>query len=109
MIFGWYLEGYGGNQICHKLKEKGIPTPALYKKEQGLSYKFKQNYNYSDYGIWSNTTIDRILSNEVYIGHMIQHKSEKESYKSKRIRNIPKEQQVKVEFNHEPIISNDVF
>ena len=50
-----------------------------------------------------------LLHNEVYIGNMVQHKSEKFSYKDSRFHAVPKDEWIKVENTHEPIISMDVW
>lgn len=75
MIYGWYLEGYGVQHIAFMLNEKGIPNPTKYKECSGLNYK--NSFKTDDYGLWNKTTIKRILSNETYIGHMVQAKRKK--------------------------------
>jgi len=58
---------------------------------------------------WANDTIRRILTNEMYIGTMIQGKCKKVSYKSNKFVSIPKSNWIIVENNHEPIISKKQF
>ena len=50
-----------------------------------------------------------MLKNEVYIGNTIQNKKTVVSYKVKKIRTVEKENQIRVNNTHEPIIDEDVF
>ena len=45
----------------------------------------------------------------MYIGNMVQGKRKKVSYKSKKIISTPKEQWIRVENTHEPVIRKEVF
>ena len=51
----------------------------------------------------------RMLTNEMYLGHMVQGKTEKINYKLKKSVEKPEKDWVKVENTHEQIISEDVF
>lgn len=51
----------------------------------------------------------RILTNEAYLGHMVQGKTEKVNYKVKRHAMKPKGEWVRVEGTHEAIVSADDF
>ena len=50
-----------------------------------------------------------MLQNEVYIGNMVQGRSQKISYKSEKCRKIPREDWIVVENTHEPIIDRGTF
>jgi DNA invertase Pin-like site-specific DNA recombinase len=110
MIYNLYLQGYGIKLIADKLTDLRILTPTEYKHTQGLHF-----YNPNDdaftnlYGIWSTTTIKRVLSNETYIGTLIQGREKKSSYKSKKVCLAPKNEWIVVPDNHEPIITKDIF
>jgi site-specific DNA recombinase len=106
-IYRWYLEGFGVQQIAFMLNEKGVPNPTKYKEISGLRYK--NSFKRDDYGLWNKTTIKRILRNEIYLGHMIQAKRKKISYKSKKISALPPDKWIKVENTHEPIIDLNTF
>lgn len=106
-IFSWYLEGYGLQQIALMLNRKGIPNPTKYKELMGL--KYKNPFKNDDYGLWNKTTLRRILRNETYIGHMIQEKRKKVSYKSKKVMAVSPDKWVKVEDTHQPIVDKSVF
>ena len=107
-IFCMYLAGYSRQGIARKLNEEGILPPSEYKRKvQGLKYANAREKE----GVkgWTYSTVHVILKNRVYTGAMIQHKSEKISYKIKKYRYIPEEEQYIVEGTHEAIISRDTY
>ncbi|MBQ4347004.1 MAG: recombinase family protein, partial [Firmicutes bacterium] len=109
-IFRYCIEGYSAGGICHKLNEEGIVTPAVYKKNKGLKLYIPNADKYSEkYCLWGVTTIKKILTNEMYIGNMVQGKEKKLSYKSKKVVSAPKEEWIIVENTHEAIISKEDF
>lgn len=109
-IFSLYLEGFGLSRIAIILSELGIPTPTQHKKEKGLNFYNPNGGYYSQkYGVWSASTVKRILKNEIYIGTLIQGREKKVSYKSKKVVIVPEDQWVVIKNNHEPIIEESVF
>ena len=107
-IFNMALEGYGRIYICKKLNNDGI----LCRKEKQRRIKhnlsldaFKEDILYS----WGTTTIGRMLSNEIYIGNLVQGKTKKKNLRDKR--EVPKDKSewIIVENTHEPIISKKDF
>ena len=108
-IFYWNVnEGLGKIAICHRLNDFGILNPTGHKK-----LELGQNYN--NYGIqdniytWTPSTIRNILNNEVYIGNTVQGKRRAKSYKVHKVEAVPKEEWVRVENTHEPIIDKETF
>lgn len=107
-IYNLYLAGYSKTGIAKLLNQEGVLTPSEYKRKvQGLQYT--NALEKSGANGWAYPTINVILKNCVYTGAMVQHKSEKISYKVKKFRNISEEQQHIVENMHEPIICKDTF
>ena len=100
-IFNLYIQGYGKVAIAKKLNDRGIPNPAKYKRLNGLNYKSKNNINS---GFWKYQTIARTLTDEMYIGNMVQNKIESVSYKSEKKRHKPKDEWIIVKNTHDPII-----
>lgn len=107
-IFKLYLSGYSRDRIAKKLNEEGVLTPSEYKR-QVLGFNYTNALEKDNGKGWGYATIYKILSNEMYTGAMVQHRSEKISYKIEKFRNIPKEEQIVVEGTHEAIISKSVF
>ena len=107
-IFKLYIGGMGKLAIARKLNSEGIPNPTEYKnKIQGLNYV--NSNRLLNTGYWTYSTISRILSNEVYIGNMVQHKSEIKAYNIHKKISVPKNEWCIVENTHEPIITKEDF
>lgn len=106
-IFEWKMDGMAVSAIAEKLNGLGILSPKEYKKSIGSNYK--GGFSGAVKSMWSSSTVKRILTNEMYLGHLVQGKTEKINYKLKKSVEKPKEDWVKVEDAHEPIISQDNF
>ncbi len=101
-IFDLYLTGNGLTKIAKILTEEGIPVP-------GLSRNVRPNNKTKLYDCWKQTTISRILRNQVYIGNLEQAKRKNVSYNSKKRVTVPKEERIYCENTHEPIIEKSKF
>ena len=106
-IFEWKMDGMAISAIAQKLNGLGVLSPKEYKKSIGSNYK--GGFSGAVKSMWSSSTVKRILTNEMYLGHLIQGKTEKINYKLKKSVEKPKEEWVKVEDTHEAIISEDNF
>lgn len=58
---------------------------------------------------WNRTTVVRIARDKTYLGYVINGKSRKVSYKSKKIIQVPKEEQLVVADMHEPLVDQETF
>ena len=105
-IFSMFADGYGKSAIARILNERGIPNPTEYKRKQGLRYKPAQR---AVSMLWSYPAIAHILVNEVYIGNLVQGRAGSISYKTKEIKPRPKDQWIRVEGTHEPIIDMELW
>ena len=101
-IFGMALEGMSCRQIATQLNAEGVPTPAAY---AGLPVPKSGPYT----GLWSSERISEMLQNETYIGNMVQGRSVKLSYKSRKCLHQARENWVVVENTHEPLIDREAF
>lgn len=107
-IYRLYLEGYSVKKIAEILNEQQVLPPTEYKtKIQNLNYVNRQGRELVQK--WKTPTIYNILKNQTYTGAMVQHKTEKISYKIEKCRNIPLEERYVVEGMHEAIISKKIF
>lgn len=106
-IYEWKITGMSYKGIAEKLNDYGILSPMEYKKVLGMNYA--SGFEKSDSPKWSVTTVKRILTNRVYLGHMEQGKQEKISYKVKKRIQKPEEEWIRVENTHEAIISEADF
>ena len=106
-IFSLKVKGYSQQAIADYLNAEQILSPADYKKNLGL--KYKSGFQSSQQGKWSAVTIRNILTNQVYIGTLIQGKRGTPNYKIKKMRMRKEEDWVVVEGNHDPIIDPLTF
>lgn len=100
-IFTLFSKGYGKTAIARILNDRGIPNPTEYKRRKGLRYQHPKGKNST---LWRYYTISDMLTNEIYIGNMVQGKYESISYKTKECRPRPRDQWYIVEGTHAPII-----
>lgn len=107
-IFSLYLVGFGKTKIARMLTEEGILRPSIYKREV-LGLNYYNPHEIKSASGWSFQTVADILKNEVYIGHTVQNKYSKVSYKSKYKKKQPESEWVRVEHTHEPIIEEELF
>jgi len=105
-VFLLFSQGYGKNAIARMLNDRGVPNPTEYKRQKGISYK---NPAYKNGTLWSYNAIADMLTNEIYIGNMVQGKYGSVSYKTKQNKPRPKESWYIVEGTHEPIIDRELW
>ena len=102
-IFDMYSNGHGSSEIVNYLNRHQYLSPSVYRKTGIVQDENKTGYN------WNEVTICNMLRNEVYIGNTVQNKKSVISYKVKKIRTVEKENQIRVNNTHEPIIDKDTF
>lgn len=105
-IFSLFAEGYGKTSIARILNDRGIPNPTEYKRQKG--YRYIQGIRPASF-LWKYHSVQWILSNEAYIGNLVQARSGSISYKTKQIAARPKDQWIRVEKTHEPIIDKELW
>lgn len=101
-IYDMYANGKGSKLIVEYLNKNHYLSPRGY-RTTGCIADEETQYE------WNATTVCAILTNEVYIGNTVQNKKTVISYKVKKLRNVDKSQQIRVENTHEAIIDKDVF
>ena len=93
--------------IADRLNAKKVPSPAARKLQSGA--KLSLHFRKSDEPPWSAKAVDRILHNEVYIGKLVQGKTRRLDYRSKKKMNVPMRDWVIVDNTHEAIIPAEQF
>ena len=106
-IFRWKIEGMAVSAIAEELNRLHILSPSEYKRSLGLNYR--GGFAAGSGSRWGSSSVKRILTDEVYLGHMLQGKTEKINYKVKKSIGKPREEWVRVENTHEPVISESDF
>lgn len=103
-IFDMRLQGDTFRKIARTLNEEGIPSP------RGFYYLAEGRENLrGETPYWNDVTVKTILRNEVYLGHMVQNKTGTVSYKIHKQISKPKEDWIRVENTHEPLISQETW
>lgn len=105
-VFILFSQGYGKTAIARMLNDRGIPNPTEYKRLHGLRYKQPKGKNST---LWKYFAISDMLTNEIYIGNMVQGKYGSVSYKTKQCKPRPKNEWYIVENTHEPIIDHELW
>lgn len=107
-IYNLYLTGLGFTGIAKYLNNKEIPCPSLYKYQKGIKLNVISNRPREEIK-WTTNAIKTILTNEVYLGHLIQGKRTTISYKNHKIKNKNKSEWIKILNTHEAIIDEETF
>ena len=106
-IFAWRMEGQSCSGIADRLNGMGVLSPLEYKKSKGE--KFTTGFAADVKAGWSAIAVKRILTNEIYTGTMVQGRREKINYKLDKCREKPKEEWIRVEGTHEPVVPKEDF
>ena len=106
-IFKWKLAGMSQDGIARKLNEQGILSPLEYKRSLGMNYK--SGFKVKEKAVWTAIAVRRILTNELYVGSLIQGIRTTPNHKVKTVKVNDKEDWCILENNHEPIVSQKTF
>ena len=106
LIFQLAAEGNGPDKIARHLREMEIITPGTLEFERTGR---KRNYDPEHPCQWHKNSIVKILENRDYLGHTVNFKTTKLSYKSKKKIKTPLEKQVVFENTHEALVSQETW
>ena len=98
-IFQMYNSGNSMGEIAEKLQKDKVYCP---------SHNGFQKNKKGEYG-WECSTISKMLKNEMYLGNTVYGKGINLSYKSKKVKQIPRSEWKKYENTHKAIISKELF
>lgn len=103
-VFRLYVEGYGLTTIARLMNERGVRSPEYYQNRRLADWKPQISKKY----LWVQTAVKRILTNELYIGTLVNHKTvTSKIYKTKTA--IPVEEQYRHENFCPPIIDETTW
>lgn len=105
-VYRLYADGHGKETIARILNDRGIPNPTEYKNLKGHAHRQSETHSGT---LWRAYAISDMLTNEMYIGNMVQGKYGSVSYKTKANKPRPKDQWIIVENTHEPIIDRELW
>lgn len=106
-IFQMALEGESCYNIARRLEKEQIPTPRALLMETYGKYATPIRAKYPTK--WEKNTIRDILQNPIYLGKLIWQKTQKKSFKDKRIVHKPEEEWIIVEGTHEALVDQTTF
>lgn len=105
-IFALCVSGMGPTQIAKWLEKHEIYNPTAYSQAKGRPVTNKPTANPYK---WTNETVSRTLERIEYLGHTVNFKTRKQSYKSKKkLWNDPSEWVI-FENTQPPIVEESVF
>lgn len=99
-IFAMRCSGMGYRGISTILNNEGIMPP----RDHYYELLGKENPHDVTH-TWSDISVKQILLNEAYIGNLVQFKSAAISYKNHKQRSCPREEWIRVEHTHEPLVT----
>ena len=104
-IFQWAAGGCTAAEICRRLYEQHIPTPGEYRvKANDWKYSIDRVQ-----GVWSCSTVLRILADERYIGTYIIGKYTVKEIGGTKVRKKDESEWFKIPDHHPPIVDADLF
>ena len=107
MIFRLRIQGMTNSSIAARLNSMGIPSPSAYKAGKGMNYR--SGFRVAGQAGWTAVAIRRVLTNEVYVGTLIQHKRGTPNYKVKKEIQYDESDWIIIPNSHQPIIEQTDF
>ena len=101
-IYAMTLDGMGPYQIACTLEAEKLLIPAAYLATKGAG--LHQHKVFENPYHWGSSTICAILKKREYLGHTVNFKSKKDSYKDKKNHYVPESEWVIFENTKEPIL-----
>ena len=106
LIYELCAGGNGPGKIARILRERKINTP---RTTDFLRTGRADHYDPNDPCGWTSATVAGILAKKEYLGHTVNFKTTKKSFKSKKMIHNPEEKQVVFENTHEAIIQPELW
>jgi len=106
-IYSLRQDGTSVNDIALILKRDKVLIPSVYAQQKGLKNPQKRGMR-GDY-LWDTSMIRKILSNQTYVGDVVNFRTYSKSFKLKERFDNPKENWDIHENVHEPIIQRSVW
>ena len=106
-IFRLCVEGYGPTQIAGEINKLYVMNPTAHLKSLGVGVP-DNRLTAGDY-TWQDSTIVHMLSRMEYLGHTVNFRTYRKSYKNKKqMKNDPSEWKI-FENTHEAIIDQETY
>jgi DNA invertase Pin-like site-specific DNA recombinase len=108
-VFQLAMDGMGVYQIAQTFSQEKVERPSYYMVRNNMVGAPKATCDLSNPYGWSVKTVARILERPEYLGHVVNFRTFKDSYKDKHAKLNPKENWKIFENRHEPLVSQEVF
>lgn len=106
-VFRLCVQGYGVSQIANEMSKRHVLNPTAYAKANGRN--ISDNRSLIDDYTWQDSTISYMLSRPEYLGHTVNFKTYRKSYKQKKqLKNDPSEWQI-FEHTHNAIVDQETY
>ena len=105
MIFSLAAEGKRPPQIARILNAQGIPTPAVYKKRNGVSGSWGWKVIDPDYSYWCGAIVGKVIHDIRYTGTAVNKSTKAKQSGMKNCLKRPKDEWITVPNAHEAIVT----
>jgi len=107
-IFQLTIAGHGPHEIARIFSDEKIERPSYHQAKHGLG-TYANNCDKSRPYAWNCTTIASIISKPEYMGHTVNFRFYKDSYKDKQHKERPKDEWMIFENTHPAIIDPETW
>ena len=107
-IFRLTVEGFGPGEVARILYEDKVETPAVYLAKKGIGI-WKSKDEFSNPYNWSSFVVARIISKPEYMGHTVNFRTHKISYKDKKAKKNSEDEWLIFENTHEAIVDKETW
>lgn len=103
-VYKMFLDGYGLSAIAKIMNKREVKSPEFFSHRKIGSQRTEMCKKY----LWAQTTVKRLLTNEIYTGTLVNHKTvTSKIYKTKRV--VPEDERYRHEDFVPTIISRQDF
>jgi len=107
-IFQLTIEGKGPCDIARIFAENKIERPTYYQHTRGI-VNYENSHDLTTPYAWSGNSIARMITKPEYMGHTVNFRTTKESYKDKTSKENPKEEWAVFENTHPAIVDSETW
>ena len=108
-IYRLSIEGYGVTQIARILMEDRVERPSYYLARKRGGWFTEKSADMSRPYDWTPTTVGDILKKPEYMGHTVNFRTTRESFKSKKVKRKSPEEWKVFENTHEAIVDPETW
>jgi DNA invertase Pin-like site-specific DNA recombinase len=107
-IYRLIIEGYGPSQVARLLTKEKVERPSYYLTKQGLG-TCQGSCDMSRPYTWTASTITDMVKKPEYMGHTVNFRTNKDSYKDKHSRKLDPECWIIFENTQESIVDEETW